>query len=132
MFTFLTRMGRLFVVAIVMGATASILGFGILNYSPVANKHNNGGASASAACAVAASAVGQSLTVSGHGFAANTQYLLYTSSPGGGGATTATTDSTGAFTRSIGMAYWAGTYGASIWTTGGGSSRVATCSSVTV
>src|SRR5216117_274145 len=38
MFTFLTRMGRLFVVAIVMGATASILGFGILNYSPVAER----------------------------------------------------------------------------------------------
>src|SRR5881628_2974960 len=125
MFTFLTRMGRLFVVAIVMGATASILGFGILNYSPVANKHN-GGASASAACAVTATAVGQALTTSGHGFAANSQYVLYETTPAGTGATTATTDGSGSFTVS-GWATWKGTYSAAVWTSGGGAKLVATC-----
>ena len=131
MFTFLTRMGRLFVVAIVMGATASILGFGILNYSPVANKHNNGGASASAACAVTATAVGQGLTTSGHGFAANSQYVLYETTPAGTGATTATTDGSGSFTVS-GWATWKGTYSAAVWTSGGGAKLVASCTAATV
>jgi hypothetical protein len=77
MFTFLTRMGRLFVVAIVMGATASILGFGILNYSPVANKHHSG-ASASAGCTVAMGAVisgQQRLLVSASGLTPSSSYL---------------------------------------------------------
>ena len=128
MFTFLSRLGRLTVTIGVLVAVAGILGFTTFGMQLVASHH---GASASAACVAASAGVGKPLVISGHGFAANSQYLLYTNTPAGSGATTATTDGSGSFTVNS-WAYWAGTYGGSVWTIGGGSHQMATCSSVTV
>jgi len=128
MFAFLSNLGRLGVTIAVLVAVAGILGFTTLGMQLVASHHN---ATASAACAASSAGAGKALVISGHGFAANTQYLLYTSTPAGTGATTATTDGTGAFTVNS-WAYWSGAYGAAVWTPGGGSRLVATCSGVTV
>src|SRR3989442_15630635 len=107
MFTFLSRLGRLTVTIGVLVAVAGILGFTTFGMQLVASHH---GASASAACVAASAGVGKPLVISGHGFAANSQYLLYTNTPAGSGATTATTDGSGSFTVNS-WAYWAGTYG---------------------
>ena len=128
MFTFLSRLGRLFVAGAVLIAVGTILGFTSLSGILVASHHNAG---SGGSCAVSSSGVGQQLVFSGRGFAANTQYLLFTTSPGGNGETTANTDSTGAFSVSS-VAYWHGTYGASVWSSGGGSRQLAACASVTV
>jgi hypothetical protein len=128
MFTFLSRLGRLFVVSTVLIAVGTIIGFTSISGILVASHHN---ASSSMACAVTSAGVGQALAVSGHGFAANTQYALFTTTPGGNGETTASTDSTGAFTVTS-FTYWHGTYGASVWTLGGGAKQVASCTSATV
>src|SRR5436309_16045793 len=104
MFTFLTRMGRLFVVAIVMGATASILGFGILNYSPVANKHN--GSASATACTLTGTTVGGALTLTVGGNAANTSYAASFQWPNGtAGALPANSDGSGAIRMST-FAWW--------------------------
>ena len=128
MFTFLQRLSRLFVILTIMVAVGTIIGFTSISGILVASHHN---ASSSMACAVSSAGVGQSLTVSGHGFAANSQYLLFLTSPGGNGATTATTDATGSFTYTS-TAYWKGAYGASVWTSGGGSKQLASCTSASV
>lgn len=129
MFVFLTRLGRLFVATVVLGAVISILGVMSVTGVLVAS-HHQGGAS-TMACSVSSAGVGQAVVTSGHGFAANSQYLLSVSTPAGSGTTTATTGATGTFTVNS-WAYWKGTYGASVWTTGGGSHQMASCSSVTV
>lgn len=128
MFAFLQRLGRLFVVVTILMAVGTIIG--ITSYSGilVASHHN---ASSAMACTVASGGVGQSLTVSGHGFAANSQYLLFLSNPAGSGETTANTDATGAFTYSS-YASWKGTYSASVWSAGSGSKQVAACTALTL
>jgi hypothetical protein len=127
-FTFLTRLGRLAVGIPIVIAVTTIMGFSVLNIVPVASHHQ---ASASAACVVASTGVGRALVTSGHGFAANSQYLLAVKTPAGTGTTTATTDASGSFTVNA-WATWAGTYSAAVWTMGGGSHLMASCSSVTV
>ena len=128
MFTFLTRMGRLFVVAIVMGATASILGFGILNYSPVASKHNNGGAAGATACTLTGTTVGGALTLTGGGYAANTSYAASFQWPNGtAGAFPANSNSSGAIKVST-YAWWSGTYRVNVFTTGNHPQLMASCS----
>ena len=95
---------------------------------PVASHHS---ALTSAKCAVSATAAGGALAVTGSGFAPNTQYLVFLSSPGGKGETTANTDATGAFNYGS-TAYWKGAYGATVWTSGHSSALIATCTSATV
>ena len=128
MFVFLTRLGRLFVATVVLAGVISILG--VMSITGVLVSHH-GGATSSMACAVSSTGVGQALTVSGHGYAPNTEYLLHMSSPGSNFATPVNTNTSGSFTFSW-QASWAGTYGAAVWSAGGGSKLMATCSSVTV
>lgn len=97
------------------------------SFVPVASHHQ---LSSNAHCTVSAPAVGGALTVTGTGFAPSTQYLLFLSSPGGNGETTANTGATGSFTYSS-AAYWKGTYGATVWTSGHSSALAATCASAT-
>ena len=126
MFAFLTRLGHLAIGIPIAIAVITIVGYNsVLAPVPVAHKQ----ASSSAACAVTGAGVGHALVTSGHGFAANSQYILSVKTPAGSGTTTATTDAAGEFTVNS-WAYWAGTYGASVWTAGGGSHLMATCSSV--
>ena len=128
MFIFLTRLGRLMVGIPIVIAVTTIAGFTTLSIVPVASHHL---ASASGACAVTSTGVGQQLVVSGHGFAPSTQYLLHMSTPTGNFDTVANTDSSGAFTYDS-WTYLRGTYAATAWTEGGGSKQVVTCSSLTL
>jgi len=128
MYTLLSRLGRLFVVVTVLMAVAAIIGFTSISGILVASHHN---ASSGMACAVTSGGVGLALTVSGHGFAANSQYLLFLTNPAGSGETTVNTDANGAFTYSS-WASWKGTYSASVWSAGSGSKQVAACTSVTL
>ena len=130
MFTFVlvSRIGRLFVVATILMAVGAIIGFTSFSGILVASHHN---ASSGMACTVTSAGVGGSLTVSGHGFAANSQYLLFLTNPAGSGETTANTDGNGAFTYSS-YASWKGTYSASVWSAGNGSKQVAACTSLTL
>lgn len=127
MFSFLTRLGRLAIGIPIVIAAATIFGFGVLQALPVAHHQ----ASAAASCTLSSAGVGQSLTTSGRGFGANTQYVLYATTPAGTGATTASTDGNGSFTVNS-WAYWKGTYSAAVWTTGGGAKLVKACSSLTL
>jgi hypothetical protein len=129
MFTFLQRLGRLFVVTTILMAVGTIIG--ITSYSGILVASHHNGASSAMACTVASSGVGGSLTVSGHGFGANTQYLLFLTNPAGSGETTVNTDATGAFTYSS-YASWHGTYAASVWSAGSGSKEVAGCTALTL
>jgi hypothetical protein len=95
---------------------------------PVASHH---AALTAAKCAVSATAVGGALTVSGSGFAPSTQYLLFLSSPGGNGETTTSSDAAG-YINYGSTAYWKGTYGATLWTSGHNSALAASCTSATV
>ena len=125
MFAFLTRLGRLFMIALVMGVTASILGFGVLTYSPVANKHHGSGATA---CTLTGSSVGASLTLTGGGYAANTSYAAAFQWPNGtAGSFPANSDSNGSIKVST-YAYWPGTYHASVYTSGAHAQLMASCS----
>jgi len=128
MYTLLSRLGRLFVVITVLMAVAAIIGFTSISGILVASHHN---ASSGMSCTVASAGVGQALSVSGRGFAANSQYLLFLSNPAGSGETTANTDANGAFTYSS-SASWKGTYSASVWSAGNGSKQVAACTPVTL
>jgi hypothetical protein len=127
MFSFLTRLGRLAIAIPVIALVATILGFGALNASLVSHHQST----ASASCTISSGGVGQPLTTTGRAFGANTQYVLYATTPAGTGATTATTDGSGSFTVNS-WAYWKGTYSAAVWSAGGGAKLVANCSSVTL
>ena len=83
--------------------------------------------SGGASCTLSSTGAGQPLILSGSGFAPNSQYLLFTSTPGGSGATTVNTDPSGAISDTL-IAYWSGTYTAGIWSEGHHSSEVAACS----
>jgi hypothetical protein len=127
MYAFLTRLGRLFIGVPILVAVIVIFGGSSLTAVPVAHKQN----ASAMSCAVSSAGVGQQLVVSGHGFAANTQYLLFVSTPRGSWETVANADSTGAFTYDS-MAYATGTYGATVWSEGGGSKQVASCTTLTL
>jgi len=81
-----------------------------------------------ATCVLSSAGVGQQLFLSGSGFAPNSQYVLFSASPGGSGATTVNTDQSGALISPLLFAYWPGTYGAQLWTEGHHTSEVASCS----
>jgi len=127
MFVFLTRLGRLAVGIPVVIAVTALLGFNTLTAVPVA--HRQGASTMS--CTVSSAGVGQKLIVAGHGFSAGTQYHLFVSSPTGSYETVANTDSTGAFTYES-WTYAKGAYGASVWSVGGKSRQLATCTSLTL
>jgi hypothetical protein len=127
MYGFLTRLGRLFIAIPILVAVIAIFGSSILTDVPVAHKQNT----SAMACTVSSAGVGQQLVVSGHGFAANTQYLLHVSTPTGTFATVANADPTGAFTYDN-WAYSRGVYGATVFSEGGRSSQVATCTGLSL
>src|SRR5260370_31197885 len=124
MFVFLTRLGRLFVATVVLAGVISVIGVMTTTGILVAS-HHQGGAPAMA-CAVSSAGVGQQLVVSGHGFDPSTQYHLFVSTPTGNFETVANAGSTGAFAYDN-WAYAKGTYGASVWSEGGGSKQMAAC-----
>ena len=68
------------------------------------------------------------MQLTGSGFSANSQYIVYMSSPGGTGATTVNTDGSGDLVAGNFWAYWSGTYTAQIFSEGHKSSLVTTCS----
>jgi hypothetical protein len=127
MYIFLSRLGRLVVGIPVIVAITTILGLTTITAVPVASRH----AASASACAVSSAGVGQQLVVSGHGFAAGTQYHLFVSSPYGSWETVANTDASGAFTYDT-WAYMKGAYGANVWTEGGGSKQVAACTTLSL
>ena len=128
MFTFLDRLGRTFVVTLVLVAALAVVGVTAIGQNLTANHRN---APTAMACATTGAGVGQVVTVSGHGFAASTQYVLFVSNPAGHGATTVYTDGSGAFAYSS-TASWNGTYAATVWSSGKSSRQLATCTSLTL
>lgn len=128
MFVFLTRLGRLFVATVVLAGVISILG--VMSITGVLVSHHSG-ATSSMACAVSSTGVGQQLVVSGRGFAPGTQYHLFVNTPTASFETVANTDSTGTFSYDN-WAYSKGSYGASVWSEGGGSKQMAACTSLTL
>lgn len=127
MFSFLTRLGRLFVVTLVFGTVATILGFGVLNYSPVASKHHgSAGSSGSAACSMSPATVGGALVISGSGYSAGGSYTVRMTWPYGGVGDLMTTASTSGTISVTTRATWAGTYKADVLSSRG--AVVASCS----
>lgn len=125
MFSFLTRLGRLFVATLVLGVTASVLGFGILNYSPVASKHH-GGSSSSTGCTMSTASLGGPLVVSGSGYTPGGSYAVAMTWPyGGTGDLLTTANSSGQITVYT-TATWAGSYTANVLSSRG--AILATCS----
>ncbi len=66
--------------------------------------------------------------LTGGGFAPDSQYIVYMSTPAGTGATTVNTDSSGNLANGNFWTTWAGTYDAQIYTEGHRPSLVASCS----
>jgi hypothetical protein len=127
MFAFLTRLGRLLVVTLVLGVTASVLGFGVLTFSPVASKHHGGGSAGAAACTLTGTSVGAALTLTGSGYAPSTSYAAEFQWPNGtAGSFPANSDGSGAIKVST-YAWWAGTYHASVYSTSNHSTLMASC-----
>jgi hypothetical protein len=127
MFAFLTRLGRVAVGIPILVAVIAIFGAGTLTSVPVASKspHNN---AATAACTLSGTAVGGALTLTGGGYAANTTYAAEFQWPNGtAGSFPANSNSSGAITVST-YAWWAGTYRASVYTTGNHTQLMSSCS----
>jgi hypothetical protein len=87
----------------------------------------NGGGSTTASCTLTSAGVGQPLLLSGSGFAPDSQYVLFLTSPAGTGATTVNTDSSGSLTYDT-FASWPGVYSAQIMTESHHSTVAASCS----
>ena len=128
MFTFLTRLGHLFIAIPVIVAVTAIMGFSVLSTVPVASRHNNATA---ASCTLAATVVGAPLTLSGVGYAPGEAYAAKFVWPNGtSGVFGATANSSGGITVST-YAWSSGTFTAYVSTIGG-NSRLMTSCSVTV
>lgn len=87
----------------------------------------NGGGGTTASCTLSTAGVGQPLALSGRGFAPDSQYVLFLTSPAGSGATTVNTDSSGSLSYNT-FASWPGVYSAQIMTESHHSSVAASCS----
>jgi len=111
---------------LVLGVTASILGFGVLNYSPAASRHH--GSAGAAACTLTGTSVGASLTLTGSGYAANTSYAAAFQWPNGTAGTLAGNSDSNGYITVLTFAYWSGTYHASVFTTGRNAQLMASCS----
>src|SRR5213594_1023354 len=79
-------------------------------------------------CTLTSAGVGQPMYLTGGGFAPDSQYIVYMSTPAGTGATTVNTDSSGNLANGNFWTTWAGTYDAQIYTEGHRPSLVASCS----
>ena len=87
----------------------------------------SGGGGTAASCSLSTAGVGQPLTLSGSGFAPNSQYVLFMTSPAGSGGTTVNTDSNGSLSYNT-FASWAGVYSAQLMTESHHSTVAASCS----
>ncbi len=123
---FLSRIRRLLVAGAVLAAVVGVLESGAVSYVLVASKNNV--SASTAQCTLTGSTVGGPLTLTGSGYAPNTDYAAEFQWPSGGAGTLpANSDSSGAISVST-YAYWSGTYHVSVYTTGHHTQLMASCS----
>src|SRR5947199_2591211 len=79
---FWSRIRRLFLAGALLAAAVSVLESGTVGYLPVASKHNP--PAGTAHCTLTGSTVGGALTLTGGGYAPNTNYAAEFQWPNGG------------------------------------------------
>ena len=120
-----SRLNRASALALALALAA--IGFGATAVDTLAKRPGQGGSGAAETCSLTSAGVGQPLILSGSGFAANSQYIVYMTSPGGTGATTVNTDPTGSLAAGNFWTYWSGTYSVQLWSEGHQSNLAASC-----
>ena len=124
---FWSRIRRLFLAGALLAAIVGVLESGTVSYLPVASKHNPP-AAGTAHCTLTGSTVGGAMTLTGGGYAPNTNYAAEFQWPNGGAGTLpANSDASGAISVST-FAWWPGAYQVSIYTTGHHTQLMASCS----
>lgn len=111
MFTFLTRMGRLFVGITVFVAVLGVLGIMTTTGILVASHHNAAG---STACSLSSATVGGPLVISGSGYAPGASYAAAVTWPYGSTGDLLTTANASGQISVTTQALWSGTYKVSI------------------
>jgi hypothetical protein len=123
MFSFLTRLGRLFVATIVLAGVISIIGVMSTTGILVASHHNAAG---STACTMSAASLGGALTISGSGYAPGASYAVAITWPYGSTGDLLTSANAAGQLSVTTQALWSGTYKASVLNSKGG--VMASCS----
>ena len=102
---------------------------GALTTAPALAKGPHGGGTTGTTCSMNAAGVGAQLTLTGNGYSSGSSYRVEFTWPNSAGvADTATTADGSGNILVYTYAYWAGTYNASVFSTSGGGSKLASCS----